>query len=63
MACVIPPNGSLLSHSVTGVSQGNYGMASLVPVTIPSDENDRLSDSPPIIGVWRTCLPEITQRL
>ncbi|KAG2608480.1 hypothetical protein PVAP13_4NG331400 [Panicum virgatum] len=41
IACVIPSHGSLLSHSVTGVCHGNYGMASpVVLVTIPSDEND-----------------------
>jgi len=75
IACVIPSHGSLLSHSVTGVCHGNYGMASpVVLVTIPSDENDlqmKTTDcpihgkitfhQPLIIGVWRTCLPEITQ--
>ena len=36
ITCVIPSHGSLLPHSVTGLSHGNYGMASPVLVTIPS---------------------------
>ncbi|KAG2614186.1 hypothetical protein PVAP13_4KG373900 [Panicum virgatum] len=42
ITCVIPSHGSLLPHSVTGLSHGNYGMASPVLVTIPSAWNSSI---------------------
>ncbi|PUZ59148.1 hypothetical protein GQ55_4G017400 [Panicum hallii var. hallii] len=43
--CNLPSHGSLLSHSVTGVSHGHYGMASPVLVTIPSGEKGSVCGS------------------